>query len=356
MKPVEWKNGKVRFLDQTKLPIEERYVETDDEEVLARAIKRLSIRGAPLIGIAAAYGVVLAANRISGSSEDNVSSRLERAVNVLLATRPTAVNLSWALDRMGRCIRESKEKSIDVLRKRLEKEATAIHEEDAAMCEEISRRGAALLPNGAAVLTHCNTGMLATGGRGTALGIITMAWEQSKLKHVYINETRPLLQGARLTAWELQRSGVPSTLLTDSTAGFLMQRGAISSVIVGADRIAANGDVANKVGTYTLAILAKHHGIPFYVAAPTSTIDAHTPRGSDIPIEQRGPEEVTTIGGIRIAPEGVHVYAPAFDVTPHELITGIITEREILIPPYLDAVRALDRSQMHSAKLHAVED
>lgn len=335
IKPVEWREGRLRYLDQRKLPLHETYVETDDEKEVVEAIKSLAIRGAPLIGIAAAYGVVLAVEKVTaGSSPKLINSTLEKAITLLASSRPTAVNLFWALDRMRTAFERCNPVDAETVKKTLLGEALAIHREDEAMCRSIGEHGARLLPNAAVVLTHCNTGALATGGAGTAQSILETAWRSHKLKHVYVDETRPLFQGARLTAWELSRLGIPFTLITDNTAAFLMQRGIINAVVVGADRIARNGDTANKVGTYGLAVLARHHRIPFYVAAPTSTIDPNTPDGKAIPIEQRSPDEVTRPFGLQIAPEGVEVYSPAFDITPHELVNAIITERGVMEPPF----------------------
>ena len=331
--PIEWRDGKIRFIDQTLLPGEERFVETDDPAVVAEAIRKLAVRGAPLIGIAAAYGVALAAFK-SSVADSNVRSHLQGIMSLMASTRPTAVNLFWSLDRMRRTIELHQSSSREELRAALVTEALAIHREDEEMGERVGRFGADLLPNAASVLTHCNTGMLATGGKGTALAAIRTAWEQNKLKHVYVDETRPLLQGARLTVWELKKLGIPHTLITDSTAAFLMQQGRVSTVLVGADRIAANGDVANKVGTYGLAVLAHYHHIPFYVAAPSSSIDFELHDGKAIPLEQRNPDEVLNYGGKRTAPEGTEVYSPAFDITPHSLITAMVTEQGVIEPPY----------------------
>jgi methylthioribose-1-phosphate isomerase len=331
---LEWKEGMVRFLDQTKLPAEEVYVETGDQIEIVNAIKSLSIRGAPLIGIAAAYAVALAANKCIENTPSGITNYFDKTINILAGTRPTAVNLFWALNRQKRVIERNISRGIDTLRKALLDEAQSIHQEDALMCLAIGKMGADLLPNAATVLTHCNTGTLATGGIGTALGIIRTCWEQRKLKHVYIDETRPLLQGARLTSWELRNDGIPFTLLTDNAAGFLMQQGIINAVVVGADRIASNGDVANKVGTYSLAVLSHYHGIPMYVAAPTSTIDLGAKNGKEIPIEQRDPREVTEQFGKTIAPDGTNVYSPAFDITPGGLITAIVTELGVVRKPY----------------------
>ncbi len=341
MRSIEWRDGKVRFLDQSQLPLKEIFIETDDENVVARAIKSLSLRGAPLIGIAAAYGFVLAFARLTEFNSRTVSSCLERTSNLFASTRPTAVNLFWAIARMRRTVEQFQGTSREDLREVLLNEAATIHAEDEEMCRRIGLLGADLLPNAASVLTHCNTGSLATGGDGTAQSVINTAWDQHKLKHVYMDETRPLLQGARLTAWELQRLRIPSTLITDNTAAFLMQQGQVNVIVVGADRITLDGDVANKVGTYGLAVAANHHKIPFYVAAPTSTIDFDMKSGKDIPIEQRSGAEVTEFRGVQVAPSGVDVYSPAFDVTPHELITAIITEREVLRHPLRQAIERL---------------
>jgi methylthioribose-1-phosphate isomerase len=349
MESVEWIEGRVRFLDQTRLPGEVVFVETTDEHIIARAIKNLAIRGAPLIGIAAAYAVALASRNIDSDHPSRTSAQLDKAINLLAGTRPTAVNLFWALNRQKKIIDDHRGDGLASVCEELLKEARRIHAEDATMCRTIGQLGSVLLPNAAVVLTHCNTGALATGGIGTALGIIRTSWEQQKLKHVYIDETRPLLQGARLTAWELHEAGIPSTLLTDNSAGFLMQQGIVNAVIVGADRIARNGDVANKVGTYSLAILAGYHRVPMYVAAPTSTIDPGTKDGKAIPIEQRSAREVTEIQGKSIAPPGTHVYSPAFDITPSNLVTAIITERGVLKAPYESSIGQLGFSDVKPA-------
>jgi methylthioribose-1-phosphate isomerase len=341
MKPLEWINGSIRFLDQTKLPLEEVFVKTDDVIVVAEAIKRLAIRGAPLIGIAAAYGVALAGLQFKKTDTNEIRSYLQSVIDILASTRPTAVNLFWALKRQRRVLDAWQTNSIADLQKRLIDEAYLIHYEDFEMCERISSFGVELLPQSCSILTHCNAGALATGGRGTALGIITKAWEDGKLKCVYIDETRPLLQGARLTAWEMKKANIPSTLIVDSIAAVLMKQGLIDAVIVGADRIAINGDIANKVGTYNIAVLAKHHGIPFYIAAPISTIDFHMKNGDDIPIEVRDGKEVTEVFGKQITPDGVAIYSPAFDVTPNEFIKAIVTDQGILHPPFSDSIPPL---------------
>jgi methylthioribose-1-phosphate isomerase len=341
MKPFEWINGNVRFLDQTKLPLEEAYIQTDDVAVIAEAIRRLAIRGAPLIGIAAAYGVALASLQVKKNEVNEVRSYLKSTIDILASTRPTAVNLFWALERQRRILDAWQTNSVAELQMRLIDEAFFIHQEDFNMCERMRSFGVELLPKSCSILTHCNAGALATGGRGTALGLITKAWEDGKLRHVYIDETRPLLQGARLTAWEMKKENIPATLIVDSTAAVLMKERKIDAVIVGADRIAMNGDVANKVGTYTLAVLANYHGIPFYVAAPVSTIDFRMKTGEEIPIEERDGREVYEIFGKRISPEGIAVYSPAFDVTPNDLITAIVTDQGILHPPLSDGLKNL---------------
>jgi len=342
--PIEWlPDGSVRLIDQTRLPREEAYVETSDYRDLARAIREMQVRGAPLIGITAAYALALAARQAAASEKAALMARLREAATELRATRPTASNLVWALDRMLRLA----EGATDIPAT-LEAEARRIHEEDIAACRRIGAYGAALLPAGVSLLTHCNTGSLATGGYGTALGVVRAAWEQGKLEHVYITETRPLLQGARLTAWELQRDGIPFTLIVDGAAGQLLRRGLAAAVVVGADRIAANGDVANKVGTYALAALARESAVPFYVAAPASTIDPGTPGGDQIPIEERAAEEVTSLAGVPTAPEGVAAANPAFDLTPAQYVTAIITENGVVRPPYEQSLAGLLRQEVPS--------
>ncbi|MBI4417635.1 MAG: S-methyl-5-thioribose-1-phosphate isomerase [Ignavibacteriales bacterium] len=336
---IGWSEGKLWFLDQTLLPGEERRIETDDPTVVADAIRRLAIRGAPLIGIAAAFGFTLGFLAQSAFRNVPLRSRVERLFTLFAATRPTAVNLFKALERVKECALSHSDREADLERLLLQ-EAQAIHEEEKTMCREIARNGSVLLLPGSVVVTHCNTGALATGGKGTALGVIREAWERGALRHVYIDETRPLLQGARLTTWELQKLGIPSTLITDSTAAFLMLQNRINVVVVGADRIAANGDTANKIGTYALALAARHHGIPFYVAAPTSTLDLATPTGKEIPIEVRGAEELVLQGLRRVAPEHTEAYSPAFDVTPADLIMAVITDRGIARPPYEQSLAA----------------
>ncbi|MBI2619897.1 MAG: S-methyl-5-thioribose-1-phosphate isomerase [Ignavibacteriales bacterium] len=353
MQVIQWNKGKLRFLDQTMLPEAEVYRETDDPRTVADAIRSLAIRGAPLIGIAAAYGVVLAARRLTEADRASLQSHVLKAITLFASTRPTAVNLFQALERMKKTAEVHRHNAVEELQNALEAEALAIHEEDRRMCERIGVHGAQILPNAAMALTHCNTGMLATGGRGTALAVLQTAWEQGKLKSVYIGETRPLFQGARLTAWEMQKLQIPATLITDSTAGFLMQQGRINVVVVGADRIASNGDAANKIGTYSLAVLARHHEIPFYVAAPSTTVDFEIPNGKAIEIEQRSSAEVKEVRGVHVAPPTTEVYSPAFDVTPHELITGLITEAGVLQPPYGVSLCGLKQSRHPMTKVTA---
>lgn len=331
-KSIEWLGGSVRLIDQTKLPLEEFFIQTSDWREIAGAIRGMKIRGAPAIGIAAAYAVALAALETSGSPPGDFERRIDSVIAELASTRPTAVNLTWALERMKRVLRSSGR--AEEAAPALVREAVVIHEDDRERCRMISRFGATLIGQGSRVLTHCNTGALATGGEGTALGIILEVHRMGRVGRVYFDETRPLLQGARLTAWELMKEGVEATLITDSTAASLMAARLIDTVVVGADRIAANGDTANKVGTYALAVLARHHGIPLYVAAPTSTIDPSLASGSGIPIEERPAEELTVIHGRAVAPPGVRVYNPAFDVTPGDLITAIVTEEGIEKPPF----------------------
>lgn len=329
---LKWRDDALILLDQRALPGEVRHLVCRDVETVAVAIETLAVRGAPAIGIAAAYGMVLAALAGGRSALADAEERLAR-------TRPTAVNLFWALERML-----AKSRFLDgaALAGGLLDEAVRIHEEDIAMNRAMGANGAALLPKRGSVLTHCNAGALATGGYGTALGVIRAAVEAGKDVRVYADETRPVLQGARLTAWELREEGIPVTLVCDDMAGALMASGRIDAVIVGADRIAANGDVANKVGTYGVAVLACHHGIPFYVAAPTSTFDRSLPDGAAIPIEERNGEEVRSFGGARMAPEGIPVWNPAFDVTPAALITAIISEESVVFPPYCFGVAGKD--------------
>jgi methylthioribose-1-phosphate isomerase len=332
IRPVRWEGDTLVLIDQTQLP--HRYVEVHctDWRAVAEAIRQMVVRGAPAIGAAAACGLVLAAESITVQEMSAFRQQWYTAADVFAATRPTAVNLFWAIERMRRVLDACQ--SPAEARCQLREESERILEEDIRANRAIGRHGQTLIPDGARILTHCNAGALATVGYGTALGVIRAAVEAGKTVRVYAEETRPRLQGMQLTAWELIQEGIPVTVITDNMAGMLMRRGEIDVVVVGADRVAANGDVANKVGTYSVAVLARYHGIPFYVAAPTSTIDLSTADGSGIPIEERSPEEVTHIAGHRIAPEGVCVINPAFDVTPAELVTAIITEVGIARPPY----------------------
>jgi methylthioribose-1-phosphate isomerase len=332
VQPVTWCGDHVRLLDQTLLPAEERYLALRDEHAIAEAIRTMRVRGAPAIGVAAAYGVALAARRSPAVDLDMLQRDIEAAIDELGRTRPTAVNLFWALERMRAVARRAV--AAGECRALLLAEALAIETADVAANRQMGRLGAELVPQGAHVLTHCNAGALATAGYGTALGVIRAAHAAGKAIHVYADETRPLLQGARLTAWELTRDGIPTTLIADTMAGSFMRRGLITCVIVGADRIAANGDVANKIGTYQVAVLARENGIPFYVAAPTSTIDLSIATGDDIPIEERGAEELRGFGGVRTAPDAVAIANPAFDVTPARYVTAIITEHGIARAPY----------------------
>lgn len=324
-KPIERAGSRLRLLAQSRLPLDVEYLELDDYHEIIAAIKRLDVRGAPAIGIAAAYGLAVAAERAGRHDAEFI----ELVGSEFKAARPTAVNLFWAVDRVLNLYRQRKPADLSQTLDLLWSEAETIHEEDRRMCEAIGRNGAGLLPDNSTVLTHCNAGALATGGNGTALAVIYACAEQGKNIRVYADETRPLLQGARLTAWELMQANIDMTLITDNTAGHVMAQGKIDAVIVGTDRVAANGDVANKIGTYGVAVLARHHGIPFYVAAPMSTFDNRTMSGADIVIEQRDPLEITEGFGRRTAPEGVKVYAPAFDVTPNELVTAFITDRDV---------------------------
>lgn len=340
---IEWQPDAVVMIDQRKLPAQELYVRCKTANDVARAIKSMVIRGAPAIGVAAAMGLALGMKRSTVSGTKQFAIDFNTLCDVMASTRPTAVNLFWAIDRMKRCFGEGVRagESVTELTLRLEREAAAIHDEDVESCRAMGRFGADVVPAGARILTHCNAGALATAGYGTALGVIRAAAEQGKVAGVYADETRPFLQGARLTAWELVRDGIPTTVITDSMAGPLMRDRQIDLVVVGADRIAANGDFANKIGTYTVATMAHAHGIPFYVAAPRSTVDVATPDGGAIPIEQRDAREVTHLGPARLVPEGASVWNPSFDVTPHALVAGIITEGGICRAPFTESLRAL---------------
>jgi methylthioribose-1-phosphate isomerase len=332
--PVRWAGDALVLLDQTRLPREETFREHRRWEDVADAIRTLVVRGAPAIGVAAAFGLVLAARQSAAATFDALLADLETASKGLAATRPTAVNLFWALERMRRTLLAARGAAVADVRARLLAEAQAMLDEDVAANRAMGDHGAALVPAGARVLTHCNAGALATGGYGTALGVIRSAHAQGKIALVWVDETRPVMQGSRLTAWECVRDGIPHRLVADVVAASLMARGEVDLVVTGADRIAANGDTANKIGTYALAVQARHHGVPFYVAAPVSTIDAALPSGAAIPIEERDPAEVRRVGAEQTAPEASPVYNPAFDVTPAELITAIITERGVFRPPY----------------------
>jgi methylthioribose-1-phosphate isomerase len=340
VRTIEWRNGSVVMIDQRLLPTREVYRVYRDHRDVARAIKDMVIRGAPAIGVAAAMGIALGMRTARGR---DVDASFQRLCRTFAATRPTAVNLFWAIERMRAVYAAHRGGALGVLRDRLEAEAIAIHDEDVAANRRMGGHGATLLPDGATVLTHCNAGALATAGFGTALGVIYAARDAGRRVQVIACETRPFLQGARLTAWELKRERIPVTLITDGMAAHFMQRGRVDCVIVGADRIAANGDVANKIGTYAHAVVAARHEIPFYVAAPLSTVDLACPSGADIPIEERPPREVTHVFDRQIAPSGVRVANPAFDVTPNELVTAIVTERGIARAPYDRALARLAR-------------
>ncbi len=339
MKAIEWLGDKLRILDQTRLPQEEVYLELNRYQDIASAVLELKIRGAPAIGVVNAYAMALGALKIESVTRDQFLQELQDIGHSLAATRPTARNLFWAIDRMQKAAEAGKD--INRIKKALVAEAIKIHREQFEADQRLSAFGSELIEDGATILTHCNTGALATAGYGTALGVIKKAAEQGKKLKAIVTETRPLFQGARLTTWELREANIPFILITDSMAGYFMSRGEVNCVLVGADRIAANGDTANKIGTYTLAVLAMEHGIPFYVAAPTTTLDITLDKGMDIPIEQRSPEEVTHIQGVAIAPEGTQAANPAFDVTPHHYITAIITERGIIREPYGEGIRGV---------------
>jgi len=340
MKAIEWVQGKIRLLDQTRLPWDEVFLELSDYRELPQAITQMRIRGAPTIGLAAAYGMALGAQGIEAKSKAEFLKELDSVAQTLAATRPTARNLFWALERMNRAAQAG---DVAQIKAALLNEARKIERENDEADKLIAAFGAELIRDGFTVLTHCHTGSLATAGYGTALGAIKEAEKQGKRIRVYVTETRPLLQGARLTTWELMREGISVTLITDGMAGHFLKNRAIDCVIVGADRIAANGDVANKIGTYSIAVLAMENAIPFYVAAPLSTIDLSLASGDEIAIEERGPEEVTHIRGVEIAPDGVGVANPAFDITPHYYVSAIITEKGIIREPYVERLRKLLR-------------
>jgi len=340
-KTIEWKGDRVRLIDQRKLPGEVCFLDCRDASSLAKAIKGMAIRGAPAIGVAAAMGIALAGKKIQTKRFDFFLKSLKQVCQQMKQTRPTAVNLFWAVNRMEKILDQARSSDLDQIKEQLEREALQIYEEDLEINRKIGENGKRLIKDGYGVLTHCNAGGLATAGFGTALGVIRSAWREGRRFRVFVDETRPLLQGSRLTAWELAQERILATLLTDNMAGWLMKSGKINLVLVGADRIARNGDTANKIGTYGLAILAKWHGVPFYVAAPISTLDLSLPSGEEIPIEQRSPEEVTHLRGKRIAPKGMGAFNPAFDVTPHSLIHGIITEKGIVRKPFKRELRRI---------------
>jgi len=342
IKTIQWTDDGICLLDQTKLPTEEVYVTCQTWEEVADAIKRMIVRGAPAIGVAAAMGIALGTRDAEGDHVAELRREFEQICDEMAETRPTAVNLFWAIRRMREKFEQCAELPVAKIRQELVAEAQRMYVEDLAVNEAMAKNGAVLLPSAGAILTHCNAGALATvGGYGTALGVIRAAVESGKKLNVYADETRPFLQGSRLTAWELMKDGIPTTVISDNMAGAMMRQGKIQAAVVGADRVAANGDVANKIGTYTVAVLAKENGIPFYVAAPWSTVDMECPDGEHIPIEQRSPREVTHVGPTRIVPDGVKVENPAFDVTPARYVTAIITERGIARAPYGEALRKL---------------
>ncbi len=340
MKQIEWKNEKLYILDQTLLPLAVNYIECTDYEQVCEAIKKLSVRGAPLIGVTASLAIVLASQQSIALDIDSMKKYLLNAAHDIRAARPTAVNLMWAVDRMIKII-NADYVSKKTLKEAIRNEAFEIWEEDRQLCLMMGGHGLPLIPDEAVILTHCNTGSLAAAGDGTALSVIRHAHRSGKKIHVYVDETRPLLQGSRLTAWELTNDGIPFTLIADNMAAHVMRTKKVSLVITGADRIALNGDSANKIGTYGLSVLAKHHGIPFYITAPYSTIDLSIKSGNEITIEERSGDEVRSFGGIFCAPEKCRVYNPAFDVTPGELITAIITDKGIINPPYIQNIQAV---------------
>jgi methylthioribose-1-phosphate isomerase len=336
VKTIEWKNDRVIMLDQRLLPHREVYRVCRDYNQVAAAIRQMVIRGAPAIGVAAAMGVALGALKAPDKSFDRC---FERILVTLGKTRPTAINLFWALQRMRQVYLAHRSQGLDIVKRALKEEAQKIYKEDIAANRQLGKHGVPLLRNAKQIMTHCNAGALATAGYGTALGVLRALKESGKQFQVFVNETRPFLQGARLTAWELIKEKIPATLITDNMAGHLMQNGKVDAIVVGCDRVAANGDVANKIGTYTLAVLARRHGIPFYVAGPTSSIDVDCASGKDIPIEQRDPKEVSHIFGKALAPKGIQVFNPAFDVTSQELVSAIITEKGVINPPYQQNIR-----------------
>jgi methylthioribose-1-phosphate isomerase len=350
---IEWTDAEIVMVDQRKLPTREVYVHCRTAAEVARAIRTMVIRGAPAIGVAAAMGLALGARRSKATGTHQLATEFYRNCDLMAGTRPTAVNLFWAIDRMKAVFAREAQAGASVaeLQRLLEAEARLIHDEDVASCRALGAHGAAIVPVEATILTHCNAGALATAGYGTALGVIRAAVEQGKRIDVVADETRPFLQGARLTAWELVRDDIPTTVITDSMAASMMRAGAIDLVVVGADRIAANGDVANKIGTYGVAVLAREHSLPFYVAAPLSTVDLSLPDGNDIPIEERDEREVSHVKSTRVTPEGARIRNPAFDVTPARYVSGIITECGICRPPYVESLRlTVQRAQREDAR------
>ncbi|MFZ3264877.1 MAG: S-methyl-5-thioribose-1-phosphate isomerase [Terriglobales bacterium] len=345
---LEWTDRGVVFIDQTKLPTEEIYLTCTTHRQVADAIRNMVVRGAPAIGVAAAMGIALGVENSRAETGAELKKEFDQICEIIRQTRPTAVNLFWAIRRMQQEFELMRIRPIPQIKQALIEEAQRMHAEDIAANQAMGRHGATLMPASGGVLTHCNAGALATAGYGTALGVIRAAVEQGKKIHVYADETRPFLQGARLTAWELMKDGIPTTVISDNMAGAMMSQGKIGAIVVGADRIAANGDVANKIGTYTVAILAKEHGIPFYVAAPISTVDLACSNGSQIPIEQRNPREVTHIGGRQMVPDGVGIENPAFDVTPAKYVAAIITEKGIARAPYTESLSGLAAEKVPS--------
>src|SRR6266853_5533331 len=336
---LEWTDQGVRFIDLTKLPTEETYVVCKTHDQVADVIRTMGVRGAPAIGVAAAMGIALAVKNSKAESAGDLKRDFDQACDIIGKTRPTAVNLFWAIRRMQEKFEHLRIRPLEQIKLELVEESKRMHAEDIAANQAMGRHGSALMPSEGGVLTHCNAGALATCGYGTALGVIRAAVEQGKKIHVFADETRPFLQGSRLTAWELMKDSIPTTVISDNMAGAMMKQGKINAIVVGADRIAANGDVANKIGTYTVAVLAKEHGIPFYVAAPLSTVDLETPDSNGIPIEQRDTKEVTHIAGRQMVPTGVEVENPAFDVTPAKYVTAIVTEKGIARAPYSESLQ-----------------
>lgn len=350
IKTIEWVDEKIKLLDQTKLPHQEIYLECEDYHTVADAIKTMKVRGAPAIGVTAAMGIALGAQNLQQQNMEAFLSKLQKIFDEFAATRPTAVNLFWAIERMKKKAKESGAGSVEELKTQLKKEALLIAQEDEETNRRMGALGATLIEDGDNILTHCNAGALATFNFGTALGVIRTAHARGKRIHVYVDETRPLLQGARLTAWELMKEKIPMTLITDNMAGFFMFKGKIDKVFVGADRIAANGDTANKIGTYSVAVLARENKVPFYVVAPTSTIDLSIRSGEDIPIEERPAEEVTSVLGTKIAPPNVRVANPSFDITPYSYVTAIVTENGIAKAPFTAELEKLCKKESSACK------